>query len=618
MWKINFCKQVIVVSLIVLRFTCMNNRDHFTSVTFKNFKAFKNYSVSLKDFNILVGPNNSGKSTILSAFRILYEGLRKASSRKPEFIDSLYRGNWGYRIELLNLPISNENIFYNYDDSSPAIIKFRLHNAKELHLFFNKVNECYLFCDTQGKQVRSPSQFKNEFNVKIGFVPVLGPVDYIEPLYQKEAARLALVSSTASRNFRNIWYYYNEYFENFRDLVLTTWPGMDIQLPELVYSSEKTKLIMFCPEERFPREIYWAGFGFQVWAQMLTFIVQSKDASIFIIDEPDIYLHSDLQRQLVSILKSLGPDILIATHSTEIISEADPDDILVVNKIANSAHRIKNPSQLQTIFGILGSNLNPTLTQLAKTRRAVFVEGKDFQILSLFSRKLKKEQIATRSDFATIPVEGFNPLKVRQMSEGIEFTLGSKIVKAVIFDHDYRTEEKVKETLKDLKKISSLSWIHSKKEIENYLLIPDTVQRAIIRQIEDRNKRTGEIIEFKEDILSIFESITDDLKKHTMSQLLLKKKEYIHSISPHLDETTITEQIIEEFESLWDNITERLDIVSGKKVFASLNNYLQENYNITLTPNRIISVIKLKEIPDEIKELIKRLDEFRKIDYRSI
>ena len=596
----------------------MSNIDHFTSVTFKHFKAFKNFSVALSDFNILVGPNNSGKSTILSAFRILYEGIRKATSRNAEYIENLYTGNWGYRIELASLPLANENIFYNYDDSTPAIIKFRLHNSKELHLYFRKINECFLYCDTKRKQVRSPSQFKSEYNVKIGFVPVLGPVEHFEPLYQKEAARLALITPTASRNFRNIWYYYKEYFEDFRKLIQTTWPGMDIQLPELDYSYERTRLFMFCPEERFPREIYWAGFGFQVWAQMLTFIVQSKDSSIFIIDEPDIYLHSDLQRQLVSILKSLGPDILIATHSTEIISEADPDDILVVNKKSHSAHRIKNPAQLQSIFGILGSNLNPTLTQLAKTKRVVFVEGKDFQLLSIFARKLGKEQVAIRADFATIPVEGFNALKVAQMSEGIEITLGSKIAKAIIFDRDYRTKNKVQETLKELSKISSLAWIHSRKEIENYLLIPSAIERSIRNQIEDRNKRTGDNIQFNEDLIDIFKGITESLKTYTMSQLILKQKEDIHSISPHLDETTITKNILEDFEKLWNNIEERLSIVSGRKVFSALNAYLQENYKITLTPNRIITYMKQKEIPEELKELIEKLNDFSKIDSRSI
>ena len=58
---------------------------------------------------------------------------------------------------------------------------------------------------------------------------------------------------------------------------------------------------------------------------MLTFIVEGKQASLLAIDEPDIYLHSDLQRQLLSILKEAGPDVLIATHSTELVSDADPE-----------------------------------------------------------------------------------------------------------------------------------------------------------------------------------------------------------------------------------------------------------------------------------------------------
>lgn len=81
--------------------------------------------------------------------------------------------------------------------------------------------------------------------------------------------------------------------------------------------------------------------------------------------EPDIYLHSDLQRQLLGLLRNLGPDILIATHSTEIISEAETDDIVLVTKSRPNARRIRDPAQLKDIFRTLGSNLNPILTQVA-------------------------------------------------------------------------------------------------------------------------------------------------------------------------------------------------------------------------------------------------------------
>ena len=65
----------------------MPDLQQFTSVSFRNYKALRQYSVALGGFNILVGPNNSGKSTILGAFRIVAEGMRKASARKPEFIN---------------------------------------------------------------------------------------------------------------------------------------------------------------------------------------------------------------------------------------------------------------------------------------------------------------------------------------------------------------------------------------------------------------------------------------------------------------------------------------------------------------------------------------------------
>jgi len=54
-----------------------------------------------------------------------------------------------------------------------------------------------------------------------------------------------------------------------------------------------------------------------------------------------------------------------------------------------------DPKGLQELFELLGSNLNPTLTQLAKARRALFVEGKDFQILGAFARKLGRNEVAT-------------------------------------------------------------------------------------------------------------------------------------------------------------------------------------------------------------------------------
>ena len=58
----------------------MTEIHQFVRVDFHRFKAFENFSVVLRHFNILVGPNNAGKSTILAAFRILAAAMRKAGT----------------------------------------------------------------------------------------------------------------------------------------------------------------------------------------------------------------------------------------------------------------------------------------------------------------------------------------------------------------------------------------------------------------------------------------------------------------------------------------------------------------------------------------------------------
>lgn len=589
----------------------MTSLHHFTSVHFKNFKAFKDYWVSLNEFNVLVGPNNSGKSTILGAFRILSEGMRKAKSKKPTIVAGPEHETFGYHISLDEVPIATENIFTDYDDTNPAQVNFRLSNGNELLLFFPSIGSCYLICKTKSAEIRTTTQFKKEFNATIGFVPVLGPVEHNELLYQREAARLALLTHKASRNFRNIWYHYPENFEKFRNLLKSTWPGMDIEPPEIDLSGKKPRLHMFCPEGRIPREIFWAGFGFQVWCQMLTFIVSLSESSLFIIDEPDIYLHSDLQRQLVSVLKNLGPDILIATHSIEIISESDPDDLLVINKSYRSAKRIKDPTQLQKVFQILGSNLNPILTQLAKNKRALFVEGKDFQILSKFARKLNKNQVANRSDFTVIPVEGFNPEKVKDFSKGIALTLGTQIITGIVFDRDYRSDIEVNLLRANLKKTNKLAHIHQRKEIENYLLESHAIEKAINKKLSDRKKRIGDAIKFEEQVDNLLEKITSPLRHKTEAQYISKRLSFGKSVSPNLDDSTITEKIMMEFEDQWEKIENRLCIVPGKQVFSSLNKYLQESYKITLTFSQVIDGFSPENVPDEISGLIESIDLFR-------
>lgn len=367
---------------------------------------------------------------------------------------------------------------------------------------------------------------------------------------------------------------------------------------------------MFCPEERIPREIFWAGFGFQVWCQMLTHLIQSSDASLFLIDEPDIYLHSDLQRQLLSLLRNLGPDILIATHSTEIITEAETDDIVLINKRRKTARRIQHPSQLQEVFSALGSNLNPVLTQLAKTRRVLFVEGKDFQILGKFARKCGFENVGNRSEFAVVPVEGFNPDRIQSLKAGMETTLGLKILAAAILDKDYRCDEEREAILARCKSFCNYVKIHERKEIENFLLIPLAIDRASIRRVADQAKRTGHSVIYSLDAAELLESFASEKKSYVTAQYIADRRRFERSNAPGRSDATVTEDALVEFEECWKAPDSRLAVIPGKEALATLNQILQEKYGVNITVTAILDAMKPSEVPDEMQQLVSDLSKF--------
>jgi energy-coupling factor transporter ATP-binding protein EcfA2 len=588
----------------------MPQLDRFVRVDFSRFKAFDKFTLHLRHFNILVGPNNSGKSTILAAFRILAAAMRRANTRGSEPVEGPQGQTFGYAIDLSAISVAEENIFYNYDDSQPATVSFSLSNGNHLLLYFPERGVCHLIPEASGRSRHSPTTFRSHFNCPIGFVPILGPVEHNEHLFDKEAARLALFNYRAARNFRNIWYHYPERFDDFRSILAQTWPGMDIHRPEIDTTHGKPRLHMFCPEERIPREIFWAGFGFQVWCQMLTHLIQSSDASLFMIDEPDIYLHSDLQRQLLSLLRALGPDILTATHSTEIITEAETDDIVLINKLRKTARRIQHPSQLQEVFSALGSNLNPILTQLAKTRRVLFVEGKDFQILGKFARKLGFVNVGNRSEFAVVPVEGFNPERIRSLKAGMETTLGGKVLAAALLDKDYRSDGERKEIAKQCRSFCEHVTIYERKEIENFLLVPPAIDRASERRLLDQARRTGRDVRYSLDASRVLENFASRRRSYVTAQYLAERRRFVRSRTQNQSEATITEEALVEFEDCWKDLDSRLLVIPGKEALSAFNDTLQKQYGISTTATAIIDAMRTDEIAAEMKQIINDLSSF--------
>lgn len=235
-----------------------------TSVKFRNFKAFRDFSVSLRAMNILVGPNNSGKSTVLSAFRLLEQALRTSRSHRPSRVAThTGRQAFGHNVPENQIPFGLENVHFNYD-ASDSRIEFRYSNGNILILFFPADGGMTCYWEVNGPDIRTPTNFRTQFPDRVQVIPVLGPIEQDEPIVNDETVRRAAGTHRASRHFRNYWFKNPEGFPDFRSLIEQTWLGMSIAEPEKPDIMSQ-RLTMFVSERRIDRELYWSGLGFQIW-----------------------------------------------------------------------------------------------------------------------------------------------------------------------------------------------------------------------------------------------------------------------------------------------------------------------------------------------------------------
>lgn len=140
------------------------------------------------------------------------------------------------------------------------------------------------------------------------------------------------------------------------------------------------------------RDIMVEGSGFLQWLNVYTMAV-TPSIDILLLDEPDAHLHCSLQSDLFAHLQKISTlnkkQVLIATHSTDIIKIFDFNRILSVESTSIS-YLASEDAKIKIISGI-GSEYFPLLEAVQKNKRVLFVENEsDAKLLKIFCEKYSK------------------------------------------------------------------------------------------------------------------------------------------------------------------------------------------------------------------------------------
>ena len=224
----------------------------------------------------------------------------------------------------------------------------------------------------------------------VGVVPTLTPLDDHEPYVSDDTLRRNMTGRKASRYFRNaLWRLDTEGWRDFTSYVYERTPEITNLFLRRAQGTQEDDFDLFYSEERtrHEREIGWAGDGIQIWLQALFHLWRQRESDVIILDEPDVFLHPDLQRRLARTLFGTSKQTVVATHSVEILAEAEPGSAVWIDRSRRSSERPRADGSLALVGRRLGSGYELGVGRALRSSRVLFVEGDDGPILAHLARR---------------------------------------------------------------------------------------------------------------------------------------------------------------------------------------------------------------------------------------
>lgn len=571
------------------------------SLELENFRGFDHHTLPLRPLTVIVGQNNAGKSTIVEALRLLSLVIARSATspyREPPPWTGRPKREYGIAPSLRNVEIEFSTLTHQYADP-PARAAVTLSSGLTVTIFLDNHRLFAVIRDAAGEVIRTQGAARKLNISEVAIMPQIGPVRKEERILAPNYVRASLDSPLASLHFRNQLNVLNTRLRDFKTIVEDTWPGVQVQRLLGQGGVPDDLLTLLIRNGGFVGEVGVMGHGLQMWLQTMWFLARAKGAETVILDEPDVYMHPDLQRKLIRFIQGRFPQIIMTSHSVELVSEVEPDDLLIVDKDRPTSGFASSLPAVQQIVERVGSTHNVHLARLWRSRRFLIVEGKDLDILSRLHETLFPKADSLRS-VPRMSIGGRGGWKLALGSSmALTNAFGEAVVTYCILDADYHTLGEREEKLGEARQRNVSLHIWERKEIENYLLVPSAIARYI-------SKRVGGNVVAPE---------TDVIETELIRRAENKETEVFDAIASEVQarnrkwDAARTNQearkILAEFTAQPRGM---LAAVPGKALLSEMSRWAADNFGVGLSHSGLAAEIKAAEIASEVRQVLEAIE----------
>jgi len=298
------------------------------NIKIARFKSINLFEQPLENLTVLVGANNSGKSSVLQA---IHFAVAIAQSRRRLVDQQDVQTEASFTIapqQVIYSPL-NDVIALGHGGrltqtgGKQIQVDFEFTNGHRGNVKIYKGKNRNLSVVVSGAHVIGRIEdLKQPFSV---YVPGLAGIAKSESFIARGQLLRAVARGDANLVLRNVLYALQREagkWNYFTASLQEVFPGNDLHITFAPESDEFIEVYVICDEVWFPLDA--AGTGFLQTVQILSYIYLFEPV-LTLLDEPDSHLHPNNQRALALLLDRFAEEnrtqIIIATHSRHVLDQ---------------------------------------------------------------------------------------------------------------------------------------------------------------------------------------------------------------------------------------------------------------------------------------------------------
>jgi len=380
-----------------------------TKLTIRKFKLFDDVEIELSDRVVLVGPNNSGKTSALQAIALWDVGAKRwLEKRGSGAVPEKRPGVTINRRDLLALPVPAANLLWRnlrtqatrqQGGTEKIYVEIELEGVANGAtwsgaLEFYYANEESFYCRTlPGADAQRTQLPAAAAELRIAYLPPMSGLAPTETRLDEGAINVRMGEGRTAEVLRNLCWQVMEGPDGparWQAIAERVEKLFGTRLDEPNYVSERGEITLSSRNRDGIRlDISSSGRGEQQTLLLLAHMA-AHPGSVLLLDEPDAHLEVLRQRQIYQVITETaaetGSQIIAASHSEVILNEAADRDTVVA--FVGRPHRIDDRgSQVLKALKEIGFE---HYVQAEEQGWVLYLEGStDLAILRAFAKRLE-------------------------------------------------------------------------------------------------------------------------------------------------------------------------------------------------------------------------------------